>query len=415
MTEPDSDRQLADTPPGDTPPGDTPLALYIHWPWCRAKCPYCDFNSHVATSIDHQAFAEAYRCEMTHMASRVGRDRPLHSIFFGGGTPSLMPPRLVADTLDTAADLFGFEPDIEITLEANPTSTEAANLEGLAAAGVNRISLGVQSLDAAALAFLGREHSADEALHAIAAARRHFARVSMDLIYARTGQSAQAWMNELQSAIDIGLDHMSLYQLTIEPGTGFYTRTRAGETLVADDDLAADLYQMTDEAMRVAGFDAYEVSNYARAGAACRHNLVYWRAQDWIGVGPGAHGRLTDGPDRIGLATRRSPEGWLADVKKNGHGIETETRDTGQAVIAEHLMMGLRLAEGVDLAALARRIGYDDSTINAASLVDPSALARLSDLSLLDRPSDTRLVATPQGRLVLNSIIAALVPDDDPQ
>lgn len=410
MTEPDRDRQLA-----DNPPGDTPLALYIHWPWCRAKCPYCDFNSHVATSIDHQAFAEAYRCEMTHMAARVGRDRPLHSIFFGGGTPSLMPPRLVADTLDIAADLFGFEPDIEITLEANPTSTEAANLEGLAAAGVNRISLGVQSLDAAALAFLGREHSADEALHAIAAARRHFARVSMDLIYARTGQSAQAWMNELQSAIDIGLDHMSLYQLTIEPGTGFYTRTRAGETLVADDDLAADLYQMTDEAMRVASFDAYEVSNYARAGAACRHNLVYWRAQDWIGVGPGAHGRLTDGPDRIGLATRRSPEGWLADVKKNGHGIETETRDTGQAVIAEHLMMGLRLAEGVDLAALARRIGYDDSTINAASLVNPSALARLSDLSLLDRPSDTRLVATPQGRLVLNSIIAALVPDDDPQ
>ena len=410
MTEPDRDRQLA-----DTPPGDTPLALYIHWPWCRAKCPYCDFNSHVATSIDHQAFAEAYRCEMTHMAARVGWDRPLHSIFFGGGTPSLMPPRLVADTLDIAADLFGFEPDIEITLEANPTSTEAANLEGLAAAGVNRISLGVQSLDEAALAFLGREHSADEALHAIAAARRHFARVSMDLIYARTGQSAQAWMNELQSAIDIGLDHMSLYQLTIEPGTGFYTRTRAGETLVADDDLAADLYQMTDEAMRVASFDAYEVSNYARAGAACRHNLVYWRAQDWIGVGPGAHGRLTDGPDRIGLATRRSPEGWLADVKKNGHGIETETRDTGQAVIAEHLMMGLRLAEGVDLAALARRIGYDDSTINAASLVDPSALARLSDLSLLDRPSDTRLVATPQGRLVLNSIIAALVPDDDPQ
>ena len=410
MTEPDRDRQLA-----DTRPGDTPLALYIHWPWCRAKCPYCDFNSHVATSIDHQAFTEAYRCEMTHMAARVGRDRPLHSIFFGGGTPSLMPLRLVADTLDIAADLFGFEPDIEITLEANPTSTEAANLEGLAAAGVNRISLGVQSLDAAALAFLGREHSADEALHAIAAARRHFARVSMDLIYARTGQSAQAWMNELQSAIDIGLDHMSLYQLTIEPGTGFYTRTRAGETLVADDDLAADLYQMTDEAMRVASFDAYEVSNYARAGAACRHNLVYWRAQDWIGVGPGAHGRLTDGPNRIGLATRRSPEGWLADVEKTGHGIETETRDTGQAVIAEHLMMGLRLAEGVDLAALARRIGYDDSTINATSLVDPSALARLSDLSLLDRPSDTRLVATPQGRLVLNSIIAALVPDDDPE
>ena len=410
MTEPDRDRQLA-----DTPPGDTPLALYIHWPWCRAKCPYCDFNSHVATSIDHQAFAGAYRCEMKHMAARVGRDRPLHSIFFGGGTPSLMPPRLVADTLDIAADLFGFEPDIEITLEANPTSTEAANLEGLATAGVNRISLGVQSLDAAALAFLGREHSADEALHAIAAARRHFARVSMDLIYARTGQSAQAWMNELQSAIDIGLDHMSLYQLTIEPGTGFYTRTRAGETLVADDDLAADLYQMTDEAMRVASFDAYEVSNYARAGAACRHNLVYWRAQDWIGVGPGAHGRLTDGPDRIGLATRRSPEGWLADVKKNGHGIETETRDTGQAVIAEHLMMGLRLAEGVDLAALARRIRYDNSTINATSLVDPSALARLCDLSLLDRPSDTRLVATPQGRLVLNSIIAVLVPDDDPQ
>ena len=410
MTSPPRDTQLA-----HTPSSDIPLALYIHWPWCRAKCPYCDFNSHVATSIDHQAFADAYRREVAHMAARFGKDRPLHSIFFGGGTPSLMPPRLVADTLDVAADLFGFESDIEITLEANPTSTEAANLEELAAAGVNRVSLGVQSLDAAALAFLGREHSADEALRAIAAARQHFARVSMDLIYARTGQSADAWMRELQSAIDIGLDHMSLYQLTIEPGTGFFTRTRAGETLVADDDLAADLYEMTGEVMQTAGLHSYEISNYARGDAACRHNLVYWRAQDWVGIGPGAHGRLADGPDRIGLATRRSPEGWLADVEKNGHGIESETRDTGQAVIAEHLMMGLRLAEGVDLAALARRIGHDDKVMDTAGLVDPSALARLTGLSLLDRPSDTRLVATPQGRLVLNSIIAALVPDDDPQ
>ena len=384
--------------------GSTPLALYVHWPFCRAKCPYCDFNSHVATQIDHAGFADAYQREMAYMAARFAGGRPLHSLFLGGGTPSLMPPALVQTIIETAENLFGFAPDIEITLEANPTSTETQKLADIVAAGVNRVSLGVQSLDDAGLAFLGREHSATEALAAVDAARRVVPRLSIDLIYARTGQSAAAWMTELQSALSIGLDHMSLYQLTIEPGTGFFTRARAGETLIADDDLAADLYEMTTNSMQAAGLPPYEVSNFARHGEESRHNLVYWRAQDWIGVGPGAHGRLTDGHTRIGIATRRSPEGWLADVRANGNGIETEIRDQGDAVLAEGLMMGLRLVEGVDLAALARRVGWQDPMLN------PDTLAQLIASSLLEWRTPGQLATTRQGRLVLNSIIAALMP-----
>ena len=387
-----------------------PLALYVHWPFCRAKCPYCDFNSHVGTQIDHAGFATAYRQEMSHMAGLYGRGRRLHSLFLGGGTPSLMPPSLVEEIIEMAEVLFGFEAGIEITLEANPTSSEAKNLAEMVTAGVNRFSLGVQSLDDVGLAFLGREHSVAEALAAVDAARQLVPRLSIDLIYARTGQDETAWRAELQSALSIGLDHMSLYQLTIEPGTGFFTRSRAGETLVAKDDLAADLYDMTADIMESAGLPAYEVSNHARAGQESRHNLVYWRAHDWIGVGPGAHGRTTDGHTRMGTATRRSPEGWLGDVRTKGHGIETEIRDHGDAVLAEHLMMGLRLAEGVDLVTIAQRIGHPEPFDEQDPLLDNDIVERLVGLSLLEWRSNTRLAATSKGRLVLNSIIADLLP-----
>ena len=394
-------------PPLLAPPS---LALYLHWPFCYAKCPYCDFNSHVATQIDHAGFAAAYRQEMSHMASRYGRGRRLHSLFLGGGTPSLMPPSLVEEIIEMAETLFGFEADIEITLEANPTSSEANNLAGMVTAGVNRFSLGVQSLDDAGLAFLGREHSAAEALAALDAARQLVSRLSIDLIYARTGQDAAAWRAELRSALSMGLDHMSLYQLTIEPGTGFFTRSRAGETLVTSDDLAADLYDMTADMMESAGLPAYEVSNHARAGQESRHNLVYWRAQDWIGVGPGAHGRITDGHTRIGTATRRSPQGWLEDVRTKGHGIETEFRDHGDDILAEHLMMGLRLTEGVNLVTIAQRIGYPDPFTGRNPLLDRDIVERLVTLCLLEWRGNSRLAVTSKGRLVLNSIIAELLP-----
>ena len=401
-TDIDTDNAASIAPP--------PLALYLHWPFCRTKCPYCDFNSHVAGQIDHAAFANAYRQEMSYMATLYGRGRRLHSLFLGGGTPSLMPPSLVEEIIEMAETLFGFESGIEITLEANPTSSEAKNLAGMVTAGVNRLSLGVQSLDDAGLAFLGREHSAAEALAAVDVARQLVSRLSIDLIYARTGQDEAAWRAELQSALSIGLDHMSLYQLTIEPGTGFFTRFRTGETLVAKDDLAADLYDMTADMMKSAGLPAYEVSNHARAGQKSRHNLIYWRAQDWIGVGPGAHGRITDGHTRIGTATRRNPEGWLGDVQTKGHGIETEIRDHGDAVLAEHLMMGLRLTEGVDLVTIAQRIGHPKPSTEQNPILDKAIVERLVELSLLEWRSNSRLAVTSNGRLILNTIIAKLLP-----
>jgi oxygen-independent coproporphyrinogen-3 oxidase len=381
----------------------TPLALYIHWPFCRAKCPYCDFNSHVAQDIDHARFAAAYHREMAHMAAHYGAGRKLVSIFFGGGTPSLMPPSLVAGIVAEAERLFGLSDDVEITAEANPTSSEAAMFEGFHAAGVNRISLGVQSLRDEGLAFLGREHSADEARNAISAARQHFARVSIDLIYAQRGQTAAGWVNELREALDLGLTHMSLYQLTIEQGTVFHTRTRRGETLIPPDDLAAEMYEMTNDVMTDAGLPAYEISNHAAAGEACRHNLVYWRAQDWLGVGPGAHGRLTLPDGRLGLATRRSPAAWLEAVGESGHAIDIITEDGRADSVAEWLMMGLRLAEGVSMPAMEARFG------SRASWLDETALNRLVESGMLEN-SDGQLRATPAGRLLLDGILADLMP-----
>ena len=382
-----------------------PLALYVHWPFCRAKCPYCDFNSHVAQEIDEARFAAAYEREMRHMAENYGNGRNLVSIFFGGGTPSLMSATLLGRIIETADRLFGFADAIEITVEANPTSAEAAVFEGFRAAGVNRVSLGVQSLDDAALAFLGREHSAAEALGAVAMARRVFNRVSIDLIYARRDQSPADWQDELRRALDLGLDHLSLYQLTIEPGTVFHTRAQRGERLVPRDELAAEMYEMTAALTAEAGRPAYEISNHAAAGAACRHNLVYWRAQDWIGIGPGAHGRLHVKEGRLGLATRRSPAGWLSAVEANGHGIETVCEDPVGEAVAEMLMMGLRLEEGVPMSEMTARHG------DIRSFIDPDALARLAAQGMLAQDSE-RIRVTPRGRLLLNRILSELLAFD---
>jgi len=388
----------------DLPEDNRGFGLYIHWPFCRAKCPYCDFNSHVATDIDHQRFGAAFRREMQHMAEHYGPGRPLDSLFFGGGTPSLMPPWLVADIIGAAADSFGLADDVEITAEANPTSAESEVFEGFATAGVNRLSLGVQSLRDDGLAFLGREHSAVEAIDALHKARRHFDRLSVDLIYARKDQTSGAWASELRQALDLGVDHMSVYQLTIEPGTVFYTRARRGDVLTAPDDLAADLYLETNRILAEAGMPAYEISNHARPSAECRHNLVYWRSGNWIGIGPGAHGRLDQADGRRGLATRRSPASWLVQVETGGHGIETVVEDgTGDAV-AEALMMGLRLARGIDLAALSKRFGAMPDHLDIA------ALDSLVADGFLEIDGD-HLRVTPEGRLVLNRILAMLLAD----
>jgi oxygen-independent coproporphyrinogen-3 oxidase len=286
---------------------DRSLGLYVHWPFCKAKCPYCDFNSHVSAQVDHAAFQAGMLAEMRHLATRLNQPSRLRSIFFGGGTPSLMPPDLIAAIIAEAEQIFGFAPDIEITAEANPTSVEAAGLAGFKSAGVNRVSLGIQALDPAQLRFLGREHSVTEALAALALAQTIFARVSIDLIYGLPDQTPGSWQATLQQLLGLGLDHLSLYQLTIEAGTVFHTRWRRGDVLTGSDDLVAGLFEMTNATMEEAGLAAYEVSNYARNGHECQHNLTYWQAQDWLGIGPGAHSRFDHQGQRIGLATPAQP------------------------------------------------------------------------------------------------------------
>ena len=378
------------------------LALYVHWPFCQAKCPYCDFNSHVAAEIDHARFASAYRRELEHMAKAYAAGRYLDSIFFGGGTPSLMPAWLVEGIIANADRLFGLAPDVEITAEANPTSSEAETFAGFRAAGVNRLSLGVQSLRDEALIFLGREHSAQEALAAFRVARQTFDRLSIDMIYAREDQQLADWTEELQMALDLGLDHMSLYQLTIEPGTGFHTRARRGDILTADDGLAADMYTETDRLMCAAGLPAYEISNHARPGSECRHNMIYWQAEDWIGIGPGSYSRISSGTNRTGIATRRSPAGWLDAVDADGHGVETLIDDKPGDAVAERLMMGLRLSDGIDIQTLESTYG------ERSTLIDMAAYDQLVAAGLLTADPD-RLCVTKDGRLLLNRVISALL------
>lgn len=379
-----------------------PLALYIHWPFCLAKCPYCDFNSHVRARIDQRRFRAALRAELAWEAARLGR-RPLVSIFFGGGTPSLMAPETVAELIADARRLFAPVPEMEITLEANPTSVEAARLAEVRAAGVNRLSLGVQALDPAALAALGRRHSVAEALAALESARALFPRLSFDLITARPGQTLPAWRAELRQALALAADHLSLYQLTLEPGTPFTARARRGELVLPDPEAAAALYEATGEEAARFGLAAYEVSNYARPGAESRHNLQYWRYGDYIGIGAGAHGRLSFGPELRATRRLRAPEAWAAQVEARGHGTEEEEVLAPATRAREALLMGLRLSEGIDAARFAARTG-----IALAAAVDAPVLGQALAAGYMVR-TPAGLAATPEGRLRLDALLAALV------
>jgi oxygen-independent coproporphyrinogen-3 oxidase len=367
-----------------------PLALYVHWPFCVSKCPYCDFNSHVRESVDQARWRAALLTDLAHEAD-VGPTRPLTSIFFGGGTPSLMPPETVAAIIEAAERHWGFADDVEITLEANPSSVEAARFQGLALAGVNRISLGLQALDDEALRFLGRAHDVAEGLGALDTAQEAFNRVSFDLIYALPGQSLPDWEKVLARALSFGTGHLSLYQLTIEPGTRFAAMAARGELVPTDPDHGADLFETTRAMTAAAGLPAYEISNHARRGQESRHNLTYWRYGDYLGVGPGAHGR------REGVATARArkPENWLTRIDRDGQGIELEEALSPDTQQREVLVMGLRLDEG-----LAR------SRTDPA--VDQRAVERLCAMGLVEQTQE-RLRVTPSGMLLLDAILADIV------
>ncbi len=378
------------------------LALYIHWPFCLAKCPYCDFNSHVRDRIPQNRFRAALRAELAWEADRLGR-RQLGSIFFGGGTPSLMQPETVAALIEDARGRFDTGPDLEITLEANPTSVEAARLAGFRAAGVNRLSLGVQSLDPEALRMLGRQHSVSQARAALETAREIFPRLSFDLIYTRPGQELAAWRAELRAALALAADHLSLYQLTIEPGTAFAIRHARGEIVLPDGDAAAALYQATSEEAASFGLLPYEVSNYARPGAESRHNLTYWRYGDYAGIGPGAHGRLTLEGDLVATRRHRAPEIWAEHVERSGQGATEQVVLGAQEKAREMLLMGLRLTEGIDPVRFAARTG-----VALEDAIDPEVLGQAQAEDYLEWRAG-RLVALPAGRLRLDALLAALV------
>jgi oxygen-independent coproporphyrinogen-3 oxidase len=377
------------------------FGIYVHWPFCRSKCPYCDFNSHVRERLDESAWRAALLAELRHFAQRVP-DRTVTSIFFGGGTPSLMAPATAAVVLDAIAGHWRVADDVEITLEANPNSAEAARFAAFRSAGVNRLSLGVQALDDEALRFLGRGHDTAEARAALAAAQRTFTRFSFDLIYARPGQTPDRWAAELHEALDLTGDHLSVYQLTIEPGTAFHAAQARGAFTLPDAETAAALYETTQESLEAAGLPAYEVSNHARPGGECRHNLVYWRYEDYVGVGPGAHGRLTIDGRKLATRQEKAPETWLTRTGSKGHGTAEERVIDPHEAAEEALLMGLRLAEGIDAARFRLETGV--------ALADALDARRLRDLVAGGFVADDLHVlrATPAGRKVLNAVIAAL-------
>lgn len=375
------------------------FGLYVHWPFCEAKCPYCDFNSHVTRGVDQARWARALVSEIQRVAAQTP-GRVLSSIFFGGGTPSLMLPETVAAVLDAARDAWTWANDIEITLEANPSSVEADRFRGIAQAGVNRVSLGVQSLRDADLRRLGRLHDVAEAKAAIGVAQSVFDRVSFDLIYARQDQSAADWEIELQEALNMGVDHLSLYQLTIEQGTAFGDRMNAGRLRgLPDEDLSADMYELTQRLCEDAGMPAYEVSNHAKPGAESRHNLIYWRYGDWAGVGPGAHGRISIGQDRWANEAWKAPGKWIEAAEAES-GDEVFAPIAPQDQVGEHLMMGLRVLEGLELNAL-RAL---DPNVAPAPVID-----QLKGYGLVWQ-DDFRLGVTTEGRMVLNSVVRELLP-----
>ncbi|MBO6635349.1 radical SAM family heme chaperone HemW [Parvibaculum sp.] len=374
------------------------FAVYVHWPFCQSKCPYCDFNSHVAANVDQAQWTRALLRELEHMRSLSG-PRAVRSVFFGGGTPSLMLPATVEAVLSKIAALWTMEEGVEITLEANPTSVEAGRFRGYRATGVNRLSLGVQSLDDAELKFLGRLHTAEEALAAIALARDTFPRLSFDLIYARPGQTREKWEAELRAALAHAADHLSLYQLTIEPDTAFARLYEKGAFALPDDEDAAALYALTADICADRGLSAYEVSNYAAPGAQSRHNLVYWRYGDYVGVGPGAHGRVGTGTSRLATHARRMPGEWIAAVERDGHGLEAVEKISPAEQGDEMMLMGLRLEEGVSLARHERVSGTEIAPPRIEALVADGLLVRKGDI----------VRASADGRMVLDAVLARLL------
>jgi len=379
--------------------GKTPFGVYIHWPFCAAKCPYCDFNSHVRAAIDEEGWVDGILSELQWIAERQTARPVVETVFFGGGTPSLMRGPSVGRVLQKIAALWPMANDVEITLEANPASADAARFADYRAAGVNRVSLGVQALNDFDLKKLGRLHDVAEAKAALAMAMGLFDRVSLDLIYARPDQTTVQWREELKQALSFGTDHLSLYQLTIEPETPYALLHRNGQLRIPDEDMAAGLYEATQELTENAGLPAYEVSNHARPGQESRHNLIYWRYGDYAGAGPGAHGRLDLGGQRTATAAIKLPERWRDTVAKNGHGFAELIAVSRDEAAREHLLMNLRLSEGIDLAAYERR--WDEG-------LDAAKIASLSDAGFVALEQG-RLCATPKGRLLLNRVIEALV------
>lgn len=374
------------------------FGVYVHWPFCAAKCPYCDFNSHVRTAIDEDGWVDAILTELDWIAAHQTNRPVVETVFFGGGTPSLMTGKSVGRILQKIAALWPFANDPEITLEANPASADAGRFADYRAAGVNRVSLGVQALNDADLKTLGRLHDVAEARAALALAMRTFDRVSLDLIYARPGQSDARWRDELRQALAFGTDHLSLYQLTIEPETPYAVLHRNGQLQIPDDDLAAGLYETTQELTEAAGLPAYEISNHARPGQESRHNLIYWRYGDYAGAGPGAHGRVSLAGQRTATAAIKLPERWIDAVARGGHGFAEQVTVYDGDAAREHLLMNLRLREGLDLAAYETRWGVRPSAGKIAALVEQGFLTLTGDV----------LTATPAGRLLLNRVIAEL-------
>ena len=377
------------------------FAIYVHWPFCRSKCPYCDFNSHVRERIDEAAWCRALLAELDHFAG-LTPGRTVTSVFFGGGTPSLMAPATVDAVLAHIAARWTLAPDAEITLEANPGSVETDRFAGFRAAGINRVSIGVQALDDASLRFLGRAHDTAEARRAIATAQRYFDRYSFDLIYARPRQTVAAWARELRAALALAGDHLSVYQLTIEPGTAFHALHARGDVVLPDEDEAAALFEATQDLLGAAGLPAYEISNHARPGAECRHNLVYWRYEDYVGVGPGAHGRLTVDGRKLAIRQERAPETWLAAVARDGHATAEQRPIELREAATEALMMGLRLSEGISARRFREQTGV---ALDAA--LDRRRLEHLIEGGFVVRAAGG-LRATARGRRVLNAVIAEL-------
>ncbi|MEO9529296.1 radical SAM family heme chaperone HemW [Roseibium sp.] len=375
------------------------FGIYVHWPFCAAKCPYCDFNSHVRHQpVDQDRFAAAFERELAHFAELTGK-RTVQSVFLGGGTPSLMAPATVERILTAISDRWTMDDTVEISMEANPSSVEAERFRGYRAAGVNRVSLGVQSLIDTDLKLLGRLHDAKTARTAIDTARETFPRLSFDLIYARPGQTPAGWEAELGQAIDLAADHLSLYQLTIEEGTPFHTLYHAGKLKMPDQDLGAEFYELTQDVTAAAGLPAYEVSNHARPGAECRHNQVYWRYGDYVGVGPGAHGRLTVGASRLATSTERHPETWLETVERHGHALVENTGLSEEEQGDEFLLMGLRLTEGIDMKRYERY---------AHKSLDPNRLNALKEHGMVEEIGENRVRATRDGFFVLDAVVADL-------